>query len=474
MVCSALMKRAAPRCLLLIAILSLAASASAQLASDTEQQIAQAAESILQKSGVPSASVGIVVNGRIAYTRAFGLARIHPPEPAQASMAYPIGSISKQFTATAVLLLEQQGKLKLDDTVGKYLPGLTEGDKVTIRNLLTHTSGYQDYAPQDYTIPTWKHPVDPMTLVTEYAGKPLDFQPGTKWQYSNTNFVVAAMIVQKVSGEPFATFLRDHVLQPTGLKDVLNLSTERRSLQVSGYMRNALAPVRPAALEAPGWYFGDADLAMPSATLLKWDISVTDRTLLSAKSYDEMETPFILKDGRNTHYGLGLFIQSRDGYPMLEHDGEVGGFVAENLVISREHTAIDVLTNQEASDAASEIAQAILPIILKAGKSAPSEVDTFAPKLKAILSRLQEGRIDRSLFTADCNAYFNQDALHDFASSLAPLGGVTSVTQTRSALRGGMRFGLYQVSFTKGTSVLVSIYLEPNGKIEQLLVVGKG
>ncbi len=468
------MKRTDPRCLLLIAALSLAASANAQLTSTTEQQIVQTTESILQKTGVPSASVGIVVNGHIAYTRAFGLARIKPPVPARASRAYPIGSTSKQFTATAVLLLEQQGKLKLDDPVGKYLRGLTEGDKVTIRNLLTHTSGYQDYAPQDYTIPAWKKPVDPMTLVREYAGKPLDFQPGTRWQYSNTNFVVAAMIVQKVAGEPFATFLRDHVLQPAGLKDVLNLSTERRSLQVSGYMRNALAPVRPAALEAPGWYFGDADLAMPSATLLKWDISVMDRTLLSAKSYDEMETPFILKDGRNTHYGLGMFIRSHDGYTMLEHDGEVGGFVAENLAIPREHVAIDVLTNQEASDAASEIAQAILPIVLDAGKSAPAAADTFAPKLKVILPGLQQGKIDRSLFTADCNAYFNQDALHDFASSLAPLGAVATVTQIRTALRGGMRFGLYRVVFTKGASIMVSIYLEPDGKIEQLLVVGKG
>ena len=459
--------------LLLVAALSLTHYAHAQLTSQAEQQIAQTAKTILQETGVPSASVGIVLNDQVAYTQAFGLARIQPPEPARASMAYPIGSISKQFTATAVLLLEQQGKLKLDDPVGKYFPDLTEAGRVTIRNLLTHTSGYQDYAPQDYTIPAWRKPVDPMTLVKEYAGKPLDFQPGTKWQYSNTNFVVAAMIVQKVSGEPFATFLRDHVLRPVGLQDVLNLSTDRRGLEVSGYMRNALAPVRPAALEAPGWYFGDADLAMPSATLLKWDISVMDRTLLSAKSYDEMETPFILKDGRNTHYGLGMFLRDHDGYTMLEHDGEVGGFVAENMAIPREHVAVDVLTNQEASDAATEIARAVLPIVLASQKSGTVEADTFAPKLKTILSGLQQGTIDRALFTADCNAYFNQDALHDFASSLAPLGAVSTVARTRTALRGGMRFALYRAAFTKGTSIMVSVYLEPDGQIEQLLVVGK-
>jgi D-alanyl-D-alanine carboxypeptidase len=458
---------------LFVAVLSLASAASAQLSPSMQNQIAQTVEAALEKSGVPSASVGVVQDGRIAYTRAFGSASLHPPRPAEASMAYPIGSISKQFTATAVLLLEQEGKLRLDDPVGKYFPQFTEASKVTIRNLLTHTSGYQDYAPQDYTIPAWRVPVDPMKLLREYAGKPLDFEPGTRWQYSNTNFVIAAMIVQKVSGEPFATFLQDRVLRAVGLAGVLNLSTERAHLRVLGYMRNALAPVRRAALEAPGWYFGDADLAMPAATLLSWDLSVMDRSLLSPKSYDEMETPFILKDGRNTNYGLGLFIQSHDGYTMLEHDGEVGGFVAENLAIPGEHVAIDVLTNQEASDVASEIAQSLLPVVLEAGKANTSASDTFPPVLKGIISGLEKGRINRKLFTDDCNAYFDKDALDDFASSLAPLGDVTEVTQTRNALRGGMHFGLYRISFAKGAAIRISVYLKPDGKIEQLLVVGK-
>lgn len=456
------------------AALGVAATAHAQLSVATQQKITQTAETVLHKSGVPSASIGIIENGRIVYTHAFGLARITPPEPAEASMAYPIGSISKQFTATAVLLLQQQGKLTLDDPVGRFFPGLTEADKVTIRNLLTHTSGYQDYAPQDYTIPAWRLPVDPMKLVREYAGKPLDFQPGTKWQYSNTNFVVAAMIVQKASGEPFATFLRDHVLNPAGLEGVLNLNTERSKLQVTGYMRNALAPVRPAALEAPGWYFGDADLAMPVAALLKWDLTLMNRSFLSPQSYAEMETPFILKDGRNTHYGLGLFIRDHDGYTMLEHDGEVGGFVAENIVLPSNRVAVDVLTNQEASDAAGDIGQALLPIMLEGSKPINTPPDTFGRQLRDILTGLQKGKIDRALFTSDCNAYFGRDALADFRSSLAPLGTITAVAQTRTALRGGMQFGMYRVAFSGGTTLLVTVYIKSNGKIEQLLVVGKG
>jgi len=169
-----------------------------QLAPDTAAKVATLAQKVLADSGVPSASIGIVQDDRIVYTRAFGLARVSPPVPADASIAYPIGSISKQFTATAILILQQQGKLSLQDPVSKFFPELTRANDVKILNLLTHTSGYQDYAPQDYTIPAWKLPGDPLAVVHEFAGKPLDFDPGTQWQYSNTNFVLAALIVQKV------------------------------------------------------------------------------------------------------------------------------------------------------------------------------------------------------------------------------------------------------------------------------------
>ncbi len=449
----------------------------AQLSADTTAKLNAAIGQVMTSSGVPSASIGIAQNGRIAYTRAFGMARLQPPLPATAGMAYPIGSISKQFTATAILLLQQDGKLRLEDPVSKFFPQLTRASDVTLRNLLTHTSGYQDYAPQDYTIPRWKMPGDPLKVVEEFAGKPLDFEPGTQWQYSNTNFVLAALIVQKVSGMPFAEFLQTRVLQPAGLQKVLNLNTQQKDLQVTGYMRNALAPLRPAAMEAPGWYFGDGDLAMPAASLLTWDLTILNESLLSKASYREFETSFKLADGQDSHYGLGVSIRTIANQKAIEHSGEVGGFVAENLLLPESRIAVAVLTNQEASGAASEIARAILPIVLAppTAQGAPTEsiATAFAPRLKAILSGLTQGKIDRTLFTADCNDYFNGDALADFQSSLGPLGTVSSVTLEGSALRGGMVFGTYKATFSGASSVRLTAYLEPDGKIEQLLVEGK-
>ena len=213
-----------------------------------ELKIDVAAEKVLTDTwrslGPRSASVK---DGKIAYTQAYGLARISPPKPATPEMAYAIGSISKQFTATAVLLLQQDGKLSVDDPVGKYFPELTRSNEVTIRNLLTMTSGYEDFAPQDYTIPDWLKPIDPAKLVHMWATKPLDFDPGTKWQYSNTNYVLVSLIVEKVSGEPLDKFLHERVFGPAGMKDLFNTYTQREKLQVTGYVSNALAPPRVRA-----------------------------------------------------------------------------------------------------------------------------------------------------------------------------------------------------------------------------------
>jgi len=173
-----------------------------------------------------------------------------------------------------------------------------------------------------------------------------------------------------------------------------------------------------------------------------------------------------------TTYGLGVEVLTLNGRHIIEHGGEVGGFVAENILFPDDHVAIAVLTNQEASEAASEIAKEIAPLVLPPSSNS-SVTEAFIPQLKTILTGLQKGEIDRSLFTANCNDYYDQTALSDYQSSLAPLGTITNVTPGRESLRGGMTFGNYKVTFSTGTTIIVTVFLEPNGKIEQLLVVGK-
>ena len=183
-------------------------------------RIDRIAAQVLEQRGIPSASIAVVDHGKLVYTHAYGYARLAdgsaPAETATPDMRYSIGSISKQFTATAILLLQEQGRLSLDDAVGKYIPGLTRGDEVTIRQILSHTSGYQDYWPEDYLMTPMMKPETAQQIVDTWAKKPLDFEPGTQWQYSNTNYVIAGLIVEKVSGEKLMDFLERTHLSPAG------------------------------------------------------------------------------------------------------------------------------------------------------------------------------------------------------------------------------------------------------------------
>jgi D-alanyl-D-alanine carboxypeptidase len=436
-------------------------------------------------SGVPSVSLGAVQDGKIIYTAAFGMARLPALDSmgkeldkgleATPEMHYAIGSISKQFTAACILLLMERGKLTLDDPVSRWFPELTRSKDVKLRNLLTHTSGYQDYAPQDYTIPLWMKPTRPIDIIHEWAEKPLDFEPGTKWQYSNTNFVLAGLIVEKAGGMPFWDFLQTQVLDPLKLENVLNLDTDRDKMEPLGYFRNALGPLRPAVLEAPGWYTADATMAMPVGTLLKWDISIIERTLLKPSSYDEMETEMKLKDGSPTQYGLGVQLATRGGHRVVFHSGEVGGFVAANAVYPDDKVAVAVLTNLEASQAANRIQRTVAALLLPAPPvtTATSSTAPAEAQVKAILTGLQQGKIDRSLLTPDCNYYFSDQTIADFQSSLSPFGEVQTVTQTSEVQRGGMTFRTLAVMFENGTRITITTYTTADGKIEQFLVEGR-
>jgi D-alanyl-D-alanine carboxypeptidase len=440
------------------------------ISAELRGKIDSIAGTVLDDTGVPSASIAIVQKGQIVYTHAYGKARLDPPTSAAPQMRYSVGSISKQFTAAAILLLEQQGKLSIDDPVSKYVPGLTRGDEVTIRMLLSHTSGYQDYWPEDYLMPPMRKPATAQHIMDTWAKKPLDFDPGTKWQYSNTNFVIAGVIVEKLSGEPLMRFLQEKVFTPLDMKSVYNTDVARLGdTDATGYIRYALGPLRPAPKEGAGWMFAAGELAMPAHDLALWDISMINRSLLAPESYKEMLASVKLKDGTDSHYGLGVFTGPRLGHAAIEHSGEVSGFVSENIVFPDDKAAIVVLTNQDASPAAGAIGRQLAPIVLGLDTQSASQAEAQA---LAIFRGLQQGQIDRTLFTDNCNAYFDQQALADFSSSLKPLGVPATFRQTTELLRGGMTFHAFEVTFKDSSQKLhVTTFTMPDGKLEQYLVI---
>jgi D-alanyl-D-alanine carboxypeptidase len=453
----------------LLAFLLIAVSGSAQstLSPELQQKVDTAVQEELTKTGVPSASVAIVQNGEIAYLHAFGAARLDPKTPALPEMRYSIGSISKQFTAAAILLLQEQGKLSLDDKVSKFIPGLTRANEVSIRQLLSHTSGYQDYWPQDYIPPLMLTDISAERILDLWARKPLDFDPGTKWQYSNTNYVIAGLIIEKVSGEPLLKFLQERVFAPLSMKSVANIDQEKLGDTDSvGYLRYALGPLRVAPKEGKGWLFAMAELAMPAGDLARWDIAMIDRKLLKPSSYDEMETEVLLKNGLGTQYGLGVGVSRQVDRRAIAHGGEVSGFTAENIVFPDDRAAVVVLTNQDAAPASGNLATRIATLLFSPQGSAAAAKTAQA---RGIFEGLQKNTIDRTLFTDNANGYFSEQTMKDFAASLGPLGPPQEFVQTREALRGGMTLRVYRAKFAKQT-LRVWTYEMPDGKLEQYQV----
>jgi D-alanyl-D-alanine carboxypeptidase len=453
--------------LALVAFLASPLLAQALTPAETAQIDKIVAEN-LAKDQVPGAEVAIVRGGQIVLNKAYG--RASDKLAANPALPFQIASNSKQFTAMALLILEDEGKLSLDDHVSKFIPGITEGDRITIRQLLSHTSGLQDFWPQDYSFEAMSHPTTPQGIVDRWAKKPLDFQPGDQWQYSNTGYVVAGMIVEKVSGQPLMTFLQQHIFKPLGMTSVIDQDKTYTAAFPSGYGRYALGPVRPVTPPATGWLYAAGELSMNAGDLAKWDIARINRALVPADDWQAQEAPVKLNDGKDTGYGLGVSV--RAGPPRaITHTGEAVGFLSANAVYPDQKSAVVVLTNSWAGGAYGRIARDIAKVILPTPPQDAVQV-AQAARARAVYDELRKGQLDRSQLTQNANFYFTPQAIADYGSSLGPLGEPTSFEPDgKPVLRGGFVIQGYTIKYPARTLKLSTFYEPgPNGRIEQFLV----
>ena len=433
----------------------------AQTDSDLEKKITD----MLKSSGVPSVSVAVVQDGKVGFVKAFGKATADAPSTVDTR--YPIGSISKQFTSVALLLAQERGQLSLDDKVSKYFPDLTRAGDVTIRQLLSHTSGYEDYAPQDYIIPEWTRPVTPDEILQKWAKKPLNFEPGAKWQYSNTNYVLAAKIFEKATAAELVPYLKEHVFTPLHMDSAGDCATHGND--ASAFTRYAGGAARPVAREANGWYFGAAQLCMSARDVATWDAAFLHGQILSARSYQELTRETKLINGDNTHYGLGVSTGEFNSIPTISHNGEVSGFLASNTLYPTRNAAIVVLTNQDGVNFMGPLTSALATILFKLPEP-PAVKATDTEQVRTILKSLAKGKLDRPIFTANANSYFTAQALADIRLSISRYGNLQTLTRTNETLRGGMTHRTYRAVFAK-KSVNLNIYVMPDGKYEQFLIM---
>lgn len=466
------LKAAAMKMLLAAAALALLPlPAMAQpLTPDEEKAIDATVTQTLARTGVPSVSIAVVRDGQLVLARAWGKASDALPR-ADAAMPYQIASNSKQFLAALILQLADEGKLSLDDHVARWLPDVTGADRITVRQLLSHTSGLQDFWPQDYAFPAMLQPVAPEGIIARWAHKPLDYEPGTRWQYSNTGYVVAGRIAEMAGGAPLATLFETHLFAPLGIHPKFIDDTNGPEFP-HGYDRHAFGPVRQVTPPARGWLYAAGELSMTAAELAKWDIARIDRTLLPAKDWAEQETPVRLRDGTSNGYGLGVSVTVHDGRKVIDHGGESVGFLSQNTVWPDDRAAVVVLSNAGFSRATETLTDAIGAIVLPKAEQAQTGESGRLEDARAELAALTAGRFVAARFTPDAQSYFSPQAVTDFHQSLSALGPCRAfAAKNKPRLRGGFVNRNFTVTCGKQDLTVIT-YAErgDHGRWEQFLI----
>ena len=272
-------------------------------------------------SGRFMGAVLAVRDGTVLLDKGYGRADLEWNIPNSPQVKFRLGSITKQFTAAAILLLEQQGKLKTDDPIKKYLPDAPAAwDKITIYHLLTHTSGIPNFTGfADYPVFEKLH-TTPAELVARFRDKPLEFEPGEKFSYSNSGYALLGYLIEKVSGRGYADFLQETIFTPLRMADTgYDVSAKILEQRARGYSRglDGLVNAGPVDMTVP---FAAGGLYSTTHDLLLWETGLFGGKLLSAASLKKMTTPF------KQDYGCGLAIKTEDGHRWIGHGGGIPGF----------------------------------------------------------------------------------------------------------------------------------------------------
>src|SRR5580692_6193884 len=304
----------------------------------------------LTKAGSPGCAVAIYRNGRVSYSRGYGLANIEEDVPITPQTVFDIGSTSKQFTATSILLLEKQGKLSVNDDIRKYIPELPDyGPKITILHLLNHTSGLRDYLTlMDLAgINTDSVTTDEDALQIITRQKALNFAPGSDWLYSNTGFFLLSIIVKRVSGETLREFAAANIFTPLGMTH-----TQFRDDHTGLIANRAMAydpKERKDGYTLNVSYFeqtGDGAVHTSVEDLLKWDENFYSGQVGGKDFLAELQEPGKLNSGKVLDYAKGLHIADYRGLPTVSHGGSWGGYRAELLRFPEQHFSVACLCNR--------------------------------------------------------------------------------------------------------------------------------
>jgi CubicO group peptidase (beta-lactamase class C family) len=295
----------------------------------------------------PGCEVLIAKKGQVIYKKAFGSASIELNTPVQPDMVFNLGSITKQFTAVCILQLVEQGKISLQDSLQKYVKNFpSKGFTITIENLLTHTSGIKDYLQIDYGQPYMERwDFSPAAVIDSFKMQPLEFEPGTKFQYSNSGYFLLGYIIETITGKTWQEYVKQNIFVPLGLSHTYTDSpNEIIPKMVYGYMNNNGHFEKADYWSATLPYAAGA-LISNVEDLYKWHKGLYEYKILKKETLEKAFTTFKLKNGLSTGYGYGWFIKKSNGFFSIEHSGGMVGFVTNEIYYPDEDVFIALLFN---------------------------------------------------------------------------------------------------------------------------------
>lgn len=357
----------------------------------------------IKRLHVPGASLAIVRDGHITKAQGYGFANLELRSPATKETVYEIGSTSKQFTATAIMMLVEEGKVRLDDTITKYFPEAPQAWRgITIRHLLTHTSGIQNHVAVPHWLDVFRTNLAFETapsrdeLLKMFFKLPLEFQPGETWAYDNTGYYLLGIIIEKASGKSYWQFLDERIFKPLGMN--ATRSTDPQPIvrdRASGYeWKNDHFENRPVLL--PAIAFSAGSLLSTIEDMAKWDAALYTEKLLKKSSLDQMWTPPATNDGTVApfNYGFGWFIENYHGHRLVQHSGGTPGFSSAMYRFVNDKLTIIILTNHAdriLDQLAIDLAGISLPALKRPEANTDPDPQTTA-MLKDVVSGLLKGK----------------------------------------------------------------------------------
>jgi CubicO group peptidase (beta-lactamase class C family) len=278
----------------------------------------------------------IAKKGKSVYEKAFGMANLELDAKLNINSIFQIGSMTKQFTAIAILMLEEQGKLKTSDPVSKYIPSYPNGDKITIHHLLTHTSGIKDFTKMKVLQDIAQKEMTPEQMVNFFKNEPVDFAPGEKFEYNNSGYVVLGYIIELVSGETYEDFIKKNIFDKAGMTNSYYAS-DRKIVKnrAFGYHKKSTGYVNKTVINfsVP---FSSGSLMSTLDDMLKWQNALNQNLLLSSQEEAKAFTKYKLNNGQEIEYGYGWHLKNINGIPTREHGGSIFGFKSMAVYIPSE------------------------------------------------------------------------------------------------------------------------------------------